>query len=351
MSEDSNYPLSCPIWGTMAAEVYCGRENGHGIIYDSPRAGGEFSILAQDTNSTTGSLLSMLEEIDTSVKARLTSWLIEQRRLGEKYPKVSYDSVENAKVRRPLNIIERADNFLRYLAQLEEILGGGFRAPYSRNSHENYLKALSYLELTEDHAKNTSTRQTSIQILTYLRYLNDKKWISLEMNSSKNVSMSTDFFHLTIDGYSRLEEINYTSSFSDQAFIAMWFDCSMNLARKSILSAIKNAGYEPLIIDQKHHINKIDDEIITEIRRSRFMVADFTQDKKGARGGVYYEAGFAHGLGIPVIFTCHEDCLENIHFDVRQYNCIIWKDKDLEKLQKDLTNRITAILGDGPVRP
>ncbi len=37
----------------------------------------------------------------------------------------------------------------------------------------------------------------------------------------------------------------------------------------------------------------------------RFMIADFT----GHRGGVYFEAGFAHGLGIPVIWTCREDQL------------------------------------------
>ena len=51
---------------------------------------------------------------------------------------------------------------------------------------------------------------------------------------------------------------------------------------------------------------------------------------------------------IPVIFTCREDCSNNTHFDIRQYNCIRWKDDDFEKLQKDLKNRITAIIGDGP---
>ena len=47
-------------------------------------------------------------------------------------------------------------------------------------------------------------------------------------------------------------------------------------------------------------MDKIDDEIIGEIRRSRFLVADFTHGDKGARGSVYYEAGFAYGLGLPV---------------------------------------------------
>ena len=42
--------------------------------------------------------------------------------------------------------------------------------------------------------------------------------------------------------------------------------------------------------------NKIDDEIVAEIRRSKFIIADFSHGSDGARGGVYFEAGFAHGL-------------------------------------------------------
>ena len=133
--------------------------------------------------------------------------------------------------------------------------------------------------------------------------------------------------------------------------MAMWFDSSMDEAwRSGFEPGIRKAGYHPVRIDQRQHVNKIDDEIISEIRRSRFMVADFTQDESGARGGVYYEAGFAHGLGIPVIFTCRKDWLKKIHFDIRQYNCIEWDYENLEKLQEDLANRITAILGDGPGR-
>ena len=44
-------------------------------------------------------------------------------------------------------------------------------------------------------------------------------------------------------------------------------------------------------IDRHEHVNKIDDEIIAEIRRARFVVADFTHGDTGGRGSVYYEAG------------------------------------------------------------
>jgi nucleoside 2-deoxyribosyltransferase len=77
-------------------------------------------------------------------------------------------------------------------------------------------------------------------------------------------------------------------------------------------------------IDKKEHSNKIDDEIIAEIRRSKFLVADFTCEKEKVRGGVYFEAGFAMGLGIPVIWTCAQQSIGDLHFDTRQYNHIVW---------------------------
>ena len=129
----------------------------------------------------------------------------------------------------------------------------------------------------------------------------------------------------------------------------MWFDRSMDQAyEKGIGPAIEEAGYEPLRIDRREHNGKIDDAIIAGIRRSRFLVADFTQGACGARGGVYYEAGFAHGLNMPVLFTCRQDAIEHVHFDTRQYNQITWETP--EDLRTRLVQRISATIGDGPLK-
>ena len=100
----------------------------------------------------------------------------------------------------------------------------------------------------------------------------------------------------------------------------MWFDRSMkDLREKGIKPGIMDAGYDPIRIDETESIEKIDDAIIAEIRRSRFIVVDFTHGENGARGSVYYEAGFAHGMEIPVIFLCRKDMISEIHFDTRQH--------------------------------
>ena len=91
--------------------------------------------------------------------------------------------------------------------------------------------------------------------------------------------------------------------------------------------------------------------------------------KGGVRGGVYYEAGFAKGIGLEVIHLCKDDIESKarLHFDVEQENTIFWKDKDIEEinvrkmeeresnispinLSEKLFDRIIRIFGFGPVK-
>jgi nucleoside 2-deoxyribosyltransferase len=69
---------------------------------------------------------------------------------------------------------------------------------------------------------------------------------------------------------------------------------------------------------------------------SRYVIADFT----GNRGGVYFEAGFAQGIGKPVIWLVDKADLGNVHFDTRQYNHIVYQ--DYADLKTQLVARIAA---------
>jgi nucleoside 2-deoxyribosyltransferase len=147
---------------------------------------------------------------------------------------------------------------------------------------------------------------------------------------------------ITPDGYDHYEEIRAKSAATNQAFVAMWFNADLDAVyRDGFDVGIRNAGYRPLRVDQVEHAGRIDDEIIAQIRRSRFLVADFT----GHRGGVYFEAGFAFGLGLPVVWSCREDDIRNLHFDIRQFNCLAWNDS--AALAHRLQMRIEAVIGKG----
>jgi hypothetical protein len=170
--------------------------------------------------------------------------------------------------------------------------------------------------------------------------------LSMEMRflSIENTGIST-FYSIDPKGWAYLDSLSRVNPQSAIGFIAMWFDDSMNSAFVAIDQGIRAAGYTALRIDQKQHNNKIDDEIIAGIRRSKFLVADFT----GHRGGVYFEAGFAKGLGLEVIWLCREDDLVKLHFDTRQYSHIPWQPGKLPELTKALKDRIEATIGHGPL--
>ena len=201
--------------------------------------------------------------------------------------------------------------------------------------YTTYEKMLAWSESTKES-----------EVLFLLEYLEESGRITIDNNSSGGTVVITPI------GYIHLEEIKNAETDSSQAFVAMWFDPSISeMYEKGIKPAIVNSGYTPFRVDEPRDVDKIDDRIIAEIRRSRFVVADFTHDsKQGARGSVYYETGFARGLGKEVISTCREDLIEKLHFDTRQYYHIAWEKDNLEDLRKNLANRISAIIGDGPMR-
>lgn len=148
---------------------------------------------------------------------------------------------------------------------------------------------------------------------------------------------------ITPAGYAELARQRTQVGTSSQiGFCAMWFDARLRVVwDDAIKPAIEAAGYEAKRIDDIDHNNRIDDEIIATIRKSRFIVADFT----GNRNGVYFEAGLAAGLNIPVIWSVREARLKKVHFDNRQYNFVTWTLAELPEFRKRLQNRIEATIG------
>ena len=312
---------ACPIWKTPASIE---PRTGLGETVDSPRAGGRYCIADRAT--------AMLQSQDEDLKARLTSWLIEQRRLGVDCPKIFSTDVDEIEQRRSLSVHQRADNLLRYIQKQTPKIG----IPFGCHIHKTdpfFMGTLAWSESTK-----------SEEVLYLANSLEMQGWLSPEHQALGYLG-----YGITVEGYTYLAEIDHAVTDSLQAFVAMWFDESMDeVWEKGLRPAIRDAGYKALRIDRKEHLNKIDDEIIAELRRSRFLVADFTQGETGPRAGVYYEAGFAYGLNVPVVFTCRKDTLKNIHFDTRQYPHIVWE--TLEELRDSLTKRISAVLGDGPLK-
>jgi DNA-binding PadR family transcriptional regulator len=150
--------------------------------------------------------------------------------------------------------------------------------------------------------------------------------------------MGDDRYKITPRGWDYLDENKSESSVSDQVFIAMYFADEMSPAwEDGIKPAIEDSGYKPYRIDMDPHIGQIDSKIITEIRNSKFMIADVTKE----RPNVYFEAGFAKGFGLPVIWCAKKE--SKLHFDTRQFRHIMWNTP--KELRTELYNLICATVG------
>lgn len=161
-----------------------------------------------------------------------------------------------------------------------------------------------------------------------------------EMGYLNHGSTSPSTVVILPEGWKRLREIKTQSVNSNKAFVALQFNEEMRGIYDRVYEPVlRMHGYEPAQTVHPLHNEKIDDFIIAEIRKSSLLIADFT----GGRPNVYFEAGFALGLGVKVVWSIKEG--EAPHFDTRQYNHVEWVDED------DLRNKLSARLDALPFRP
>jgi hypothetical protein len=148
---------------------------------------------------------------------------------------------------------------------------------------------------------------------------------------------------VTAKGLLAAEALQTAGSNSAQGFVAMWFDESLRDAWiNGFDPGIRAAGFRPLRLDNEDYVGGITDEIMAQIKRSRFVVADYTAQ----RNSVYFEAGFALGFGLTVIPTCRADEIPALHFDIRHLNTLPWNTP--AELADGLNRRIRAVIGAGP---
>ena len=331
----------CPIWGTECASIT--KDEGSVIVTDSPRAGGTYQLYDDAAPE--------LRNLTTDEKARLTTALVRESFLGNPCPAVNLNAIGTAKTATRTRMEERLTNLLLRMVHSMtkaglpvEIGSDASQRGHSANSEEaeawrNTQFALAYSESAD------------FDELEYLADSLAERGLIKKGRRLRNYYVSTRGFlyMVTARGYIEIERLQ-TERQSDQCFVALWFNEATDaLYDRAIAPSVRAAGYQPLRIDQKpDFLGKIDDQIIAEIRRSRFMIADFTHGDGGVRGSVYYEVGFAQGLDIPVIFTCRDDQLDDLHFDTNHFLHLSWPRGYAEALIEPLKNRILANIGEGP---
>jgi hypothetical protein len=282
---------------------------------ECPRCG-QFQI-----DTTSGNIRADQEwfsDAEVEKMVRLSGWVREQNRAGV-VPTLTGEIVNRVIARSRPDLPSRSMILLKIMV-LE--MGGA-------------TKDFVYDLITQNpEILGSSYSQTPEEVRLLLRILESERYV---------FAFSQVEFRVGVPGILAIDKIATAGSDWIQGFVAMSFDKRMDDAwTNGFEPAIKDAGYQARRIDKKDYIGVITDEIISEIRRSRFVVVDYTEQANG----VYFEAGFALGLGLTVIPTCRKDQIDKLHFDIRHLNTLLWDTP--EELAAGLSKRIVAVIGAGP---
>jgi hypothetical protein len=205
------------------------------------------------------------------------------------------------------------------------------------------------ISLDTDISLSLAWAASKNELKFHLKTLHEREFIYLYSNGNEDLD---DFAGREVKilgkGWERLEKISTDIGHSAQVFVAMRIgDNELDSTFDEFIEpAIRNSGYKPYRVDRDDkNMERIDNKIIAEIKNSRFLIADVTKH----RNSVYYEAGFAQGLGIPVIWTVRKgDHLPSkMAFDTRQLPHIFWEDG--QELGERLSEAILAQIGQGPI--
>ena len=150
--------------------------------------------------------------------------------------------------------------------------------------------------------------------------------------------------NLTFDGWKQYEAEKQGKFDGNYGFIAMQFNDPdlESFVRDVVKPAVKkDIGYDLVDMRDVPEAGIIDNIMRVRIRDAKFVIADLTHGNNGA----YWEAGYAEGLGKPVIYICEKKKFESkngTHFDTNHCTTVVWsksRDKD-----EDFRQKLTATL-------
>ena len=164
-------------------------------------------------------------------------------------------------------------------------------------------------------------------------------------------SSGTIFYgvNLTLDGWKQYESEKRGDFEGNHGFIAMQFGNPGldSFVRDVVKPAVKRGiGYDLVDMRDVARAGVIDDIMRVQIRDAAFVIADLTHDNHGA----YWEAGYAEGLGKPVVYICEKEKFkqQGTHFDTNHCTTVPWSRDDSEGFSLELVATLRRSLARSP---
>jgi hypothetical protein len=143
--------------------------------------------------------------------------------------------------------------------------------------------------------------------------------------------------NLTLIGWQQYESEKRGNFSGRRGFLAMKFnDTELEEIVKDVLKPAIRTGLNYDLVDVRDvsRAGIIDNIIRAQIRDSAFVIVDLTHDNSGA----YWEAGYAEGLGKPVIYICERKKFEDMktHFDTNHCTTVLWSKDEQQQFSENL---------------
>jgi hypothetical protein len=234
--------------------------------------------------------------------------------------------------------------------RISTILNGPFPKPIEQvhsfvlwvGDHTSDLGQYSEIDFEDMKAEIVTATREGVEAV--IAHLLQKQHIELDAIQSSWGTRKNVHLRLTFEGWDYYENLKSGSVDSRKAFMAMQYNDPVLDEVYSICfrPAVQATNFELYRLDEQPKAGLIDDRLRVEIRTSRFLIADLTHQNRGA----YWEAGYAEGLGKPVIYTCEESVFDEVktHFDTNHHTTVKWNRNKLEQALSELKSTIRATL-------
>ena len=155
--------------------------------------------------------------------------------------------------------------------------------------------------------------------------------------------------NLTLEGWERYKKEKRGEFEGHYGFIAMQFnDPALDSFIENIVKPTvkEETGYDLVDMRDVAQAGVIDNIMRVQIRDAAFVIADLTHDNHGA----YWEAGYAEGLGKPVVYICEKTKFEKekSHFDTNHCTTVPWSRDESEKFSQELIATLRRSLDRSP---
>lgn len=150
---------------------------------------------------------------------------------------------------------------------------------------------------------------------------------------------------LTLSGWEVWEAERHGQVAGSHGFIALKFgDPELDrFLRDAIKPAVLTLGYTLEDMRDAARAGVIDNVMRARIRDAAFVLVDLTH----ANAGAYWEAGYAEGLGKPVLYLCKKSVFDEqgTHFDTNHCTTVMWDSGDADGFSQELVATLRRSLG------